>query len=237
MTASPPESTPRPPQLWARIGRWAGLFMVQFLVVEWVVSATWRGNYSYRFNYISELGVPFCGPDGYLPCSSMYVAANVSIVVLGVSLAVAAVSWFALGVLDIRSTAFFVVSGIGGVTAGSISEAVNYQIHSFGAALLFVSANVALVFAAGGRLVPRPHRYAVTALGALGLLAYFMYMGGHQFGMGIGALERIIAYSVIAGMVILTAALFQATRVPRSRSARVADNEPLLGASATGQMH
>nr|WP_314144569.1 DUF998 domain-containing protein [uncultured Rhodococcus sp.] len=234
MTTPVPESTTRPPQLWARMGRWAGFFVVQFLVVEWVVSATWRGNYSYRWNYISELGTPFCGPSGYLPCSSMYVVANISIVLLGCSLAVAALSWFALGVLDIRSTSFFVVSAIGGVTAGGVSEATNYQIHSFGAAVLFVSANVALVFAAGGRLVPRPHRYAVTGFGAVGLLAYFLYMGGHQFGLGIGTLERVIAYSVISGMLILTSALFQATRVPRHRSARVADNEQSLGVSANG---
>ena len=47
-----------------RITLVAALVVLQFFAAEWVVSATWRGQYSYQTDQIGPLGLEFCGPQG-----------------------------------------------------------------------------------------------------------------------------------------------------------------------------
>ncbi|MDI9927135.1 MULTISPECIES: DUF998 domain-containing protein [unclassified Rhodococcus (in: high G+C Gram-positive bacteria)] len=200
----------------AHVARWAGLSVVQFVLVEYIVSATWRGLYSYRNNYISELGVPFCGPTGNWPCSQLYVLLNASMVLFGVAIAAVGASWYIVRRIDGRAASFFLVAGAGATTAGVINQGVNYPIHSFGATAFFIFGNFGLVVAGGHRSLPRGIRIVVTALGAVGLAGYFAYMSGHEFGLGIGSMERIATYALLVGIVVLSVSQFNATRVPKN---------------------
>ncbi|MGA9871727.1 MAG: DUF998 domain-containing protein [Rhodococcus sp. (in: high G+C Gram-positive bacteria)] len=192
--------------LWARIGYWAGVSVVQLLVVEFVVAATWRGLYNYRNNFISELGVAFCGPSGNWPCSNLYVLMDASIAAFGIAIAVAALSWMVTGVLDVRGGVLLAVAGAGAVVAGVVNQGINYGIHSFGATLMFVVGSLGLIVAGGHRSLRRTIRMVVTTLGAVALVASLLFIGGHSFGIGIGAVERIVAYSILAGIVVLAVA-------------------------------
>ena len=189
--------------LWARIGYWAGISVVQLLVVEYVVSATWRGLYSYRRNFVSELGVQFCGPTGNWPCSALYPAMNVSIALFGLALIVAALCWLVTGCLDARGGVLLIVAGIGGVVAGVVSQSANYEIHSFGATVMFVVGSLGMMVAGGHRTLPRTIRIAVTTLGGLGLAAGLFYISGHEFGLGSGTIERVVVYSILVATVLL----------------------------------
>lgn len=200
----------------AHVARWAGLSVVQFVLVEYIVSATWRGLYSYRNNYISELGVPFCGPTGNWPCSQLYVLLNASMVLFGVAIAAVGGSWYIVRRIDGRAASFFVVAGAGAITAGVVNQGVNYPIHSFGATVFFVFGNFGLVVAGGHRSLRRSIRIVVTTLGAVGLAGYFAYMSGHEFGLGIGSMERIATYALLVGVVVLSVSQFNATRVPKT---------------------
>ncbi|AJW40901.1 DUF998 domain-containing protein [Rhodococcus sp. 15-725-2-2b] len=200
----------------AHVARWAGLSVVQFVLVEYIVSATWRGLYSYRNNYISELGIPFCGPTGNWPCSELYVLLNASMVLFGVAIAAVGGSWYIVRRIDGRAASFFVVAGAGAITAGVVNQGVNYPIHSFGATVFFVFGNFGLVIAGGHGSLRRPIRVVVTALGAVGLAGYFAYMSGHEFGLGIGSMERIATYALLVGIVVLSVSQFKATRVPKT---------------------
>ncbi|MDV8023466.1 DUF998 domain-containing protein [Rhodococcus sp. IEGM 1330] len=200
----------------AHVARWAGLSVVQFVLVEYIVSATWRGLYSYRNNYISELGVPFCGPTGNWPCSQLYVLLNASMVLFGVAIAAVGGSWYIVRRIDGRAASFFIVAGAGAITAGVVNQGVNYPIHSFGATAFFVFGNFGLVIAGGHRSLRRSIRIVVTALGAVGLAGYFAYMSGHEFGLGIGSMERIATYALLVGIVVLSVSQFNATRVPKN---------------------
>lgn len=199
----------------AHVARWAGLSVVQFVLVEYIVSATWRGLYSYRNNYISELGVPFCGPTGNWPCSELNVLLNASMVMFGVAIAAVGGSWYIIRRIDGRASAFFIVAGVGAVTAGVFNQGLNYPIHSFGATAFFVFGNFGLVVAGGHKSLRRSIRVVVTALGSVGLAGYFTYMGGYEFGLGIGFMERISTYALLVGVVVLSVAQFNATRVPK----------------------
>ncbi|MGF0311996.1 DUF998 domain-containing protein [Rhodococcus sp. IEGM1428] len=200
----------------AHVARWAGLSVVQFVLVEYIVSATWRGLYSYRNNYISELGIPFCGPVGDWPCSQLYVLLNASMVLFGVAIAAVGGSWYIVRRIDGRAASFFVVAGAGAITAGVVNQGVNYPIHSFGATVFFIFGNFGLVVAGGHRSLRRTIRIVVTALGAVGLAGYFAYMGGHEFGLGIGSMERVATYSLLVGVLVLSVSQFNATRVPKT---------------------
>ncbi|MGV8873804.1 MAG: hypothetical protein ACOH2Q_14835 [Rhodococcus sp. (in: high G+C Gram-positive bacteria)] len=200
----------------AHVARWAGLSVVQFVLVEYIVSATWRGLYSYRNNYISELGIPFCGPTGSWPCSQLYILLNVSIALFGVAIAAMAGSWYIVRRIDGRAASFFLVAGAGAVTAGVINQGVNYQIHSFGATAFFVFGNFGLVIAGGHLSLRRGIRVVVTALGSIGLAGYFAYMAGQEFGFGIGSMERVATYALLVGVVVLSVSQFNATRVPKT---------------------
>lgn len=200
----------------AHVARWAGLSVVQFVLVEYIVAATWRGLYSYRNNYISELGIPFCGPTGNWPCSHLYVLLNASMVLFGVAIAAVGGSWYLGNRIDGRAASFFVVAGAGAITAGVVNQGVNYPIHSFGATVFFIFGNFGLVIAGGHRSLRRTIRIVVTALGAVGLAGYFAYMGGHEFGLGIGSMERIATYALLLGIVVLSVSQFNATRAPKT---------------------
>lgn len=192
--------------LWSRIGFWTGISVVQLLVCEFVVAATWRGLYSYRTNFVSELGVPFCGPSGNWPCSNLYVLMNVSIAMFGVALAVAALAWLVTGVLDARSAVLLWIAGGGGVLAGVVDQATRYDLHSFGATVMFIVGSLGIVVAGGHRTLPRSTRVAVTTLGGIALSGTVLYLGGHEFGLGIGTVERVVVYSVLAAVVVLAVA-------------------------------
>ncbi|WP_186628703.1 hypothetical protein [Rhodococcus sp. BP22] len=192
--------------LWARIGYWAGLAVLQVLLVEFVVAASWRGLYSYRTNFVSELGVAFCGPTGNWPCSSLYPLMNVSIALFGLSLVVAATAWMVTGVVDVRGGILLCVAGFGGIVAGVVNQGLNYGVHSFGATVFFVVGSLGLIVAGGHRSLRRTIGITVTTLGGIALTATLLYIGGHSVGIGIGAVERIVVYSILAGTVILAVA-------------------------------
>lgn len=188
---------------WSKIGYWAAIATLQLFVFEFVVSATWRGLYSYRTNFISELGVPFCGPTGNWPCSKLYVLMNFSIALFGVLLIVAVLAWMVTGVLDVRGGALLAVAGGGAFVAGTVNQALNYPIHSLGATVMFVVGSLGMIVAGGHSTLRGPIRFVVTALGALGLVGSLLFIGGHDLGVGIGVIERTVVYSLILATVVL----------------------------------
>lgn len=192
--------------LWAKIGYWAGISVVQLLVFEFVVSATWRGLYSYRTNFISELGVAFCGPTGNWPCSKLYVLANASIALFGVALIVAVLAWMVTGVLDVRGGALLAVAGGGAFVAGTVNQGIDYPIHSLGATVMFVVGSLGMIVAGGHHTLGIPVRIVVTSLGVLGLVGSLLFIGGHDLGVGIGVVERTVVYSLLVATVVLAVA-------------------------------
>ncbi|MDJ0395270.1 DUF998 domain-containing protein [Rhodococcus sp. G-MC3] len=192
--------------LWAKIGYWAGISVLQLLLVEFVVSATWRGLYSYRNNFVSELGISFCGPAGNWPCSKLYVLMNASIALFGVALIVAVLAWLVTGVLDVRGGALLAVAGGGAFVAGIVNQGVDYQIHSLGATVMFVVGSLGMIVAGGHPTLRVPVRIVVTSLGSLALAASLLYIGGHNIGIGIGVVERTVVYSLLSATVVLAVA-------------------------------
>ena len=121
--------------------RWGGALWIgclQFFAVEAIAAAGFAGSYSYRRNYISDLGALSCGEN----CSPLHALMNASFMLQGVLIFVGAVVvWplFSRGALSRLALGLIAASGFGVALVGLAPEDFAPGWHYFGAAenLLF----------------------------------------------------------------------------------------------------
>jgi hypothetical membrane protein len=188
--------------------RWGGALWIgclQFFVAEAVAAAGFAGSYSYRRNYISDLGALSCG----VGCSPLHGLMNASFVLQGVLIfAGALVVWplFPRGALSRLALGLVAASGLGVAIVGLAPEDAAPGWHYFGAAenLLLCNAGAALL---GVALLREGASRAVglvsLTFGLIGLAGLGGLALGHDFGLGLGGVERVADYPFplwIAGM-------------------------------------
>ncbi|MBV8928021.1 MAG: DUF998 domain-containing protein [Mycobacteriaceae bacterium] len=177
---------------------------LQFFVFEFLVAGSWRGEYSYTDNFISDLGVPYCGSHGNAPCSASSVLITMSFVVMGVSFLAAAI-WMRAGMraatAPLVGSLFMGIAAAGAVVVGLVHSNVNWPLHSLGSSLFLIFGSCSLLTVGlSHNVAPRDVASFLTApLGLLGLVAFFCYVNSWQLGLGPGGIERVSAYSVIVG--------------------------------------
>jgi hypothetical membrane protein len=190
--------------------RWGGALWVgclQFFVAEAIAAAGFSGAYSFRRNYISDLGAVSCAGKG---CSQLHALMNASFVLQGVLIVTgAAVVWplFPRGALSRLALGLIAASGLGVAIVGLAPEDSTPDWHYLGAAenLLFCNAGAALLGVAllhEGR-APRAVGLLSLGFGLIGLAGLGALGVGHDFGLGAGGVERFAAYPFplwIAGM-------------------------------------
>jgi hypothetical membrane protein len=190
--------------------RWGGALWVgclQFFVAEAIAAAGFVGSYSYRRNYISDLGALSCAGGG---CSPLHALMNASFVLQGVLIFSGAfVVWplFPRGALSRLALGLVAASGLGVALVGLAPEDSVPSWHYLGAAenLLFCNAGAALIGVALLRdgSAPRAVGLLSLAFGLIGLAGLGGLASGHDFGLGLGGVERVAAYPFplwIAGM-------------------------------------
>jgi hypothetical membrane protein len=189
--------------------RWGGALWIgclQFFAAEAVAAARFVGSYAYRRNYISDLGALSCGEN----CSPLHALMNASFVLQGVLIfAGAFVVWplFPRVALSRLALGLVAASGVGVALVGLAPEDYAPGWHYFGAAenLLFCNAGAALLGVALLRegSAPRVVGFLSLGLGLIGLIGLAGLAGAHDFGLGLGGVERVAAYPFplwIAGM-------------------------------------
>lgn len=196
------------------VGALALALSVQYLVAEAIAAAGWvRTPYSYRSNYISDLGVPECFdlPDRVV-CSPLHVVMNVSFVAQGILAAIAIVCLSGLVSARVRwiPVLFGALHAIGivmvGLFPGSIAEdlggdANRMLLHSIGA-LLAIGGGNAFAIAVGATMFARTRVYGVISIlvGAIGLSPLVLQpllIGA----LGVGGVERLMVYPFILWMI------------------------------------
>jgi hypothetical membrane protein len=189
--------------------RWGGALWVgclQFFVSEAVAATGFVGAYSYRRNYISDLGALSCSAG----CSPLHGLMNASFVLQGVLICAGAfVVWplFLRGALSQLALGLVAASGLGVALVGLAPEDSAPGWHYLGAAenLLFCNAGAALLGVALLREGEAPRVVGLLSLGfgLIGLTGLAGLAVGHDFGLGLGGVERVAAYPFplwIAGM-------------------------------------
>lgn len=209
-----------------RVARVSAIVLLQYFAVEWVVSATWRGEYAYWTNTVGPLGIPFCGPQGTWPCSALYPAMNVSFVITGLAIAVIGGSWLIRRAVAAPAGGALAVAGGALVVAGVITEKTDYPVHVTAMTVFYVfgALSCLLIGVSGPTRLPKTSRTALTAGGAVATVAYFCFAGGLTGWLGSGGTERAIIYGILIGLLVAGVAGISSAPTRRSTGAHRAED-------------
>jgi hypothetical membrane protein len=157
---------------------------VQFLLSIIIAEALYPG-YSIANNYISDLGV---GPSALL--------FNTSLLVLGALIIIG--TYYLHRILHVKIfTAFLAIAAVGCICVGVFTEH-SEPMHSIASSIVFFFGGLSVIVSF--RWIQQPFSYVSLILGVISLGALFLF-GIHQYlGLGVGGMERMIVYPILAWM-------------------------------------
>lgn len=195
--------------------------MLQVFVVETIVIAGWHGKYSRSGQFISELGTGQC--SALAGCVDLSWLMNASIGLAAIALALGAVWWARIGVLDVVLAGLLVVGATGLVGLALFALDSHVVLHSLAANVFFASTPVTLIIASAQLLL----RTRVTVTGVVALTFALVATSSwivHASGLAEtnldnarGLVQRFLVYSTLLGVVSLAIA-FRAVVVRGSRT-------------------
>jgi hypothetical membrane protein len=194
----------------ARTTAWVALVPLLYFAAEWVVSATWRGHYSYSDDVIGPLGLAFCGPAGNWPCSALYPAMNVALVVTGLAVAFVAASLGVQRIVDRGHAILLLAAGFGLALTGVVTQRVSYSWNLTGIIAFTVLGSVSVLFIALGATTDMSvERRGVAVLaGVTSLVGLFAYLGDHGV-FGSGGAQRIAVYGILVAVIAIGTGTFR----------------------------
>lgn len=202
---------------------------IVYLASEAIAAAAFPG-YSYAYNYISDLGVPYDGLiDGRASHSPLASLMNIGGFILdGVLSAAAAIT--AIIALDARQRAdmafllLWIVHALGSILVGTIHSGAREvaagigHFHVIGAAMAIIGGNAALIAAASlARRFGAGSGYPLASLGlgCLGLLSLTLLEASRASGMALvpdGVSERASVYAITTWKILTGLTLLFAGR-------------------------
>ena len=213
---------------------WVGC--LQYFCAEAIAALCWSGSYSFRYNFISDLGAVHCRADlakAHSGCSPLHALMNASFLLQGLLILVGTVLvWplFPRGCFWALALGLVAASGIGVFIVGLAPEDVASGWHYFGAAENLLLCNLGTILL--GIALLRETRRALTvgllslAAGFVGLFGVALLATRADFGLGQGIIERIAAYPFPLWIASVGAWLL------RGGLRRALDQEPGSGALA-----
>lgn len=209
-------------QIYAVIGAILWISAVQFYVVQLLVAMAWQRPFSYTQNFISDLGNTICTP---MSCSPYYGAMNLSFIVLGLTILVGALFFSAVFRQNSGAVVGFLclaISGLGTVLVGLFPADVNGDAHGTGAFTSFLLGNIALIIIGITlREIQKWLRYFAVYLGLIGLISLPFFMEKIYFGLGVGVIERFVAYPQTIWMITFGAVILLTNLQKTKKTAKV----------------
>jgi hypothetical membrane protein len=171
---------------------------VQYFIIQLIVGLLWSAHYSLLQNTISDLGNTACGDYfGRYVCSPAFTWMNASFITLGLTIVCGSIlifhefrqSWGSFIGFSMMASA-----GIGTILVGIFPENINSTLHSVGAFMPFFFGNIALIiFGLALEMPSRLRLYSISS-GAVGLVAFLIFLTHTYLGLGLGGMERVVAY-------------------------------------------
>jgi hypothetical membrane protein len=203
------------------IGPAVWMLSIQYFVIQIIAAHSYRYGYSLRFNTISDLGNSLCGAYSHrLVCSPQHNVMNASFILLGLTMATGSLliyQEFKKSAGSLIGFSFMALAGLGTCLVGLYPENTNAAIHTLGASQPFLLGNIALVLLSYSLPLPKVLRYYTRISGYFTLFALLFFITGHYLGLGIGGLERLVAYPqtvwlIVFGMYISKTHIVQQTK-------------------------
>lgn len=203
-----------------KVGAVLWICCLQYFVAEAVAIGGWPGAYSLRRNYISDLGAVGCHVSaGGLTvgteqlCSPLHGLMNASFLLQGLLIVGGALLVrfaFPKGALWALALLLIGASGIGVFIVGLAPEDVAPLPHLVGAVENFLCCNAGMALM-GVALLRRRRASRILGLvslaaGVVGLLGFVLLAAQVYLGLGVGGMERVVAYPFpiwLAGMGVL----------------------------------
>ncbi len=142
-------------------------------------------DYSVSKNYISDLGV---GPE---PSRAIF---TISIIIFGACMLMAAFLFRRDG-RDKAFLVFLALAGIGSIGVGLFNEIDHTPLHIISALMAFGFGGIAAI--SSSRISKPPFSYASIILGLISLIALILLRTHNYMGIGVGGIERMVAYPII----------------------------------------
>ncbi len=171
---------------------------LQYYVVQILVAIQFKNTYSLSRNTISDLGNTVCGQYGVrYVCSPSHLLMNISFVLLGMLMVSGSTLLYKTNTANMAGRIGLICmafAGLGTGLVGLFPEDTVSGIHIIGAALPFVLGNIALLFFGYTRFISGWLRKYAFVSGLVGLISLGLFMTHHYSGLGIGGMERLVAY-------------------------------------------
>jgi hypothetical membrane protein len=181
---------------------------LQYFIAEAIAISGWPGSYSLRENYISDLGAAHCGASAGGPvgaqsviCSPLHLLMNASfllqglLIVFGALLVRPSFPKRGLWTAAMRLIGF---AGVGVFVVGLAPEDVAPKLHFVGAVANLVCCNAGMAAMGIAMLHWKEPAYAMgliaLAAGMTGLFGFAFLAVGVYLGLGVGGMERVVAY-------------------------------------------
>jgi hypothetical membrane protein len=154
----------------------------QFIIAMIVAEAKYTG-YSISNNYISDLGVG--------PTASIF---NTSIIIFGIVIVI--VSYLVYKSINVKLfPALMFIAGLGAALVGVFPENSPYHIHTLVSFVTFFFGSLAVI--SSFRIQKRIMSYISVLIGLLSLISLGLFISGITLGIGVGGIERLIAYPIL----------------------------------------
>jgi hypothetical protein len=191
-----------------RVGAYLWILCLQYFVAEAISIFAWPGHYSLRSNYISDLAAIECGDvtTGLtrgleIVCSPLHAVMNASFLLQGLLIVSGtALVWqvFPKGVFFVVALLLIGASGVGVFVVGLAPEDAAPGLHFLGAIENFIYCNAGMavmgVAILRGQGTLQRVGLITLAAGVVGLTAIGFLASGVFLGLGVGGMERLVAY-------------------------------------------
>lgn len=188
------------------IGPIMWILCMQYFIVQIIVANAYVGEYSWARNTISDLGNTTCSvySNRYV-CSPQHLLMNISFILLGIFQLMGALvlNMVERSKKNLIGYGCLVLAGVGTIIVGLYPENAGGPMHAFGAALPFVLGNIAMIILAATSRFPIWLRYYSYFSGFIALIALVLFMTRNYLGIGLGGMERVVAYPQTIWMVIV----------------------------------
>jgi hypothetical membrane protein len=170
------------------------LFILALQVAEFIDGA----SYNVANNHISDLGTYCTTTCVELPSHNLF---DVSVFLLG--LAIIFGSYFLYRTFKTRVfSGLLILSGIGAMGVGLFPENFATEHRIFSDVVFFFGALAAI---ASYKIERKPLNYFSPIIGAFSVIMQILYVSGYDLGLGVGGLERMVAYPILLWGVALGA--------------------------------